>query len=250
MIVIVDDRASVSEGYSAWFDREGVSATGLSPSDFDNWVKTVSDPDILAVEAFLLGDCRQRHVFPRLIKGRSRAAIIAVNDNKSLEETLDLFAAGVDDVVRKPVHVREILARIKAIRTRTRGRTEGTVIGELRVFSDGRDPEARGEVLPLPRRERRILEYLVNNMGCRVTKTQIFNSVYGLFSEDIDENVIESHISKLRKRLRHRLGYDPINSQRYLGYRLIVAEPGAQVKAEAAKSSLTQAEPDLLCVGD
>lgn len=250
MIVIVDDRASVSEGYSAWFDREGVSATGLSPSDFDNWVKTVSDPDILAVEAFLLGDCRQRHVFPKLIKGRSRAAIIAVNDNKSLEETLDLFAAGVDDVVRKPVHVREILARIKAIRTRTRGRTEGTLIGELRVFSDGRDPEARGEVLPLPRRERRILEYLVNNTGCRVTKTQIFNSVYGLFSEDIDENVIESHISKLRKRLRHRLGYDPIDSQRYLGYRLIVAETGAEVKAEAAKSSLTQAETALLCVGD
>ena len=90
------------------------------------------------------------------------------------------------------------------------------------MFSDGRDPEVRGEVLPLPRRERRILEYLVNNTGCRVTKTQIFNSVYGLFSEDIDENVVESHISKLRKRLRHRLGYDPIDSQRYLGYRLIV----------------------------
>ena len=123
MIVIVDDRDSVSEGYSAWFDREGVSATGLSPSDFGNWVRTVSDPDILAVEAFLLGDCSQRHVFPRLIKGRSRAAIIAMNDNKSLEETLDLFAAGVDDVVRKPIHVREILARIKAIRTRTRGRS-------------------------------------------------------------------------------------------------------------------------------
>ena len=59
----------------------------------------------------------------------------------------------------------------------------------------------------------------LNNTGCRVTKTQIFNSVYGLFSEDIDENVIESHISKLRKRLRHRLGHDPIQSQRYLGYR-------------------------------
>jgi DNA-binding response OmpR family regulator len=79
----------------------------------------------------------------------------------------------------------------------------------------------RGEVLPLPRRERRILEYLVSNKGRRVTKTQIFNSVYGLFGEDIDENVVESHISKLRKRLRHKLGHDPIDSQRYLGYRLI-----------------------------
>ena len=221
MIVIVDEREAVTEGYRAWFDREGVSATGLSTSDFDNWVKTVSEPDILTVEAFLLGDCRDRHVFPKLIKGRSPAPVIAMNDNKSLEETLDLFAAGVDDVVRKPVHVREILARIKAIRSRVQTRGEGTVVGDMCVFLDGRDPEVAGGVLPLPRRERRILEYLVNNRGCRVTKTQIFNYVYGLFSEDIDENVVESHISKLRKRLRHRLGYDPIDSQRFLGYRLV-----------------------------
>jgi two-component system, OmpR family, flagellar system response regulator FtcR len=221
VIVIVDARDSVQEGYTAWFDREGVSAAGLCPTDFENWVKTVSDPDIRAVEAFLLGDCPDRQAFPRIIKGRSGAPVIAMNENKSLEETLDLFAAGVDDVVRKPVHVREILARIKAIGTRASAGGEGIVIGELRVFSDGRDPEAKGEVLPLPRRERRILEYLVSNKGCRVTKSQIFNAVYGLFSEDIDENVVESHISKLRKRLRHRLGHDPIDSQRYLGYRLL-----------------------------
>ena len=221
MIVIVDERDAVTGGYTAWFDREGVSATGLGPTDFDNWVKTVSDPDILAVEAFLLGDCAGRNLFPRLIKGRSRAPVIAMNENKSLEDTLDLFAAGVDDVVRKPVHVREILARIKAISGRVETKEGGTAVGDLRVFFDGRDPEVAGAPLPLPRRERRILEYLVSNKGCRVSKTQIYNYVYGLFSEDIDENVVESHISKLRKRLRHRLGHDPIDSQRYLGYRLV-----------------------------
>jgi DNA-binding response OmpR family regulator len=223
MIVIVDERDTVKEGYTAWFQREGVSATGLSPADFDTWVKSVSEPDMRSVEAFLLGDCASRQVFPKLIRGRSQAPVIAMNDTKSLDETLDLFAAGVDDVVRKPIHVREILARIQAIRGRAKGQSEGSLVGELRVFSDGRDPEVAGEVLPLPRRERRILEYLVSNRGCRVTKAQIFNYVYGLFSEDIDENVIESHVSKLRKRLRHRLGFDPIDSQRYLGYRLAYA---------------------------
>ena len=211
MIVIVDERETVKEGYAAWFDREGVSATGLSPGDFDNWVGAVSEPDIMAVEAFLLGDCRDRHVLPKLIRGRSNAPVIALNDNKSLEETLELFAAGVDDVVRKPIHVREILARIRAIRGRNQVSEGATVIGDIKIFSDGRDPEVKGEVLPLPRRERRILEYLVVNRGCRVTKTQIYNYVYGLFSEDIDENVVESHVSKLRKRLRHRLGFDPID---------------------------------------
>ena len=91
-------------------------------------------------------------------------------------------------------------------------------VGELRVYFDGREPEANGEPFPLPRRERRILEFLLRCRGRRVSKAQIFNAVYGLFDENVDENVIESHISKLRKKLKHRLGFDPINSKRFLGY--------------------------------
>jgi len=220
MIVIVDERETVLNGYTSWFCREGVSATGLAPQDFRQWVNTAPEPDIDAVEAFLLGDFQNRQEVPVKIKSRSAAAVIAMNETKSLDATLELFAAGVDDVVRKPVHVRELLARIKAIARRVQPSTEPAVSGQIRVFSDGRDPEIAGEPLALPRRERRILEYLMANKGRRVTKTQIFNFVYGLFDDGIDENVIESHISKLRKRLRQRLGTDPIDSQRFLGYRL------------------------------
>jgi DNA-binding response OmpR family regulator len=87
---------------------------------------------------------------------------------------------------------------------------------------DGRDPEVGGVPLPLPRRERRILEFLAANSGRRVTKTQVFNAIYGIFDDEVEENVVESHISKLRKKLRDKLGYDPIDSKRFLGYRLIV----------------------------
>jgi len=220
MIVIVDERETVLNGYTAWFCREGVSATGLAPQDFRQWVNTAPEPDIDAVEAFLLGDFQDRADVPIKIKSRSAAAVIAMNETKSLSDTLDLFAAGVDDVVRKPVHVREILARIRAISRRNQQEAQQPLAGRIRVFSDGRDPEIDGDPLPLPRRERRILEYLMSNKGRRVTKSQIFNFVYGLFDDGIDENVIESHISKLRKRLRQRLGTDPIDSQRFLGYRL------------------------------
>jgi DNA-binding response OmpR family regulator len=221
MIIIVDERETLKEGDTLAFSREGISAEGLAASDFQDWVRTASEPDMLAVEAFLLGEFTDRSIFPRLIKQRSRAPVLALNGGKSLQETLDLFAAGVDDVIGRPTHVREILARIKAIQRRVKFEDRGAVSGDIRVFADGRDPEVCGEQMHLPRRERRILEYLVSNKGRRVTKTQIFDFVYGLFSDEIDENVIESHISKLRKRLRHRLGHDPIDSQRYLGYRLI-----------------------------
>jgi hypothetical protein len=64
--------------------------------------------------------------------------------------------------------------------------------------------------------------------------------VYGLFSEDIDANVIERHVSKLRKGLRYRLGFDPIVSQRYSAIAWLFVRAGG-----AAAASLAQAAPDL-----
>jgi DNA-binding response OmpR family regulator len=218
MIVVVDERELVKDGYTSLFGREGIPSTGFDPAEFSDWVNTAADGDINAVEAFLIGQGERMLELPRAIRDRSQAPVIAVSDQPSLDATLALFDSGVDDVVRKPVHPREILARAAAIRRRLKAIANYTDIGQIRVFSDGRDPEIAGETFPLPRRERRILEYLVANRGRRVSKTQIFNAIYGIFDEEVEENVVESHISKLRKKLRKKLGFDPVDSKRFLGY--------------------------------
>lgn len=220
MLIVVDERKVVRDGFISMFESTGVAVTGLSAADCRTWIDSVAQREIEAIDGFLLGECEGREELSRAIRARTKAALIALNEERSLENTLRLFEAGFDDVVRKPVHVRELIARIRAIQRRSASKTDCVEIGKLRIFMDGRDPEIDGRVVALPRRELRILEYLVANRGCRVSKSQIFNSVYGLFRDDIDENVVESHISKLRKRLRQDLGFDPIESQRYLGYRL------------------------------
>jgi DNA-binding response OmpR family regulator len=221
MYIVVDDRALVTEGYQSLFNGEGVPSIGFTPSRFQEWVEDTPSDHINTVEAFLLGDCADRSSFPTMIRRRSQAPVIAMNEASSLEKTLELFAAGVDDVVRKPVHVREILARVNAMQRRNekrRSTDEDISLGEIRVYFDGRDPDVAGEVMSLPRRERRILEFLMRSRGRWVTKSQVFNAVYGLFDAEVDEAVVESHVSKLRKKLRDRLGYDPVQSKRYLGY--------------------------------
>lgn len=229
MFIIVDERDLVTNGYACRFGQEGIASTGFRPGQFRDWVASAGEGDMQAVEAFLIGDCPEREDIPRIIRRRSQAPVIAMNDAPSLEQTLGLFSAGVDDVVRKPVHVREILARVHAIRRRAETRPDCAIVGGIQVFFNGGDPIVNGETLSLPRRERRILEYLLVNRGRRLTKAQIFNAVYGLFDDDVEENVIESHISKLRKKLRARLGYDPIDSQRFLGY-LLVTQPALQTR--------------------
>ena len=67
-------------------------------------------------------------------------------------------------MVRKPVHAREIIARIGAIRRRAAPAPKSTDLGDLRVFNDGRDPEVGGRTLVLPRRERRIIEQFATDL--------------------------------------------------------------------------------------
>ena len=226
MLVMVDERQLGGAGYGHGFAGEGVALAGFDGTDFLGWIGSAPDHEIAAVEAFLLGESEHRGACARAVALRSRAPVIAINDVASLEGTLSLFADGVDDVVRKPIHVREIIARLGAIRRRAVHAAQATRAPEraavpaaaVAVYFDGRDPEINGAALNLPRRERRILEFLIANRGRRVTKTQIFNAIYGIFDEDVEENVVESHVSKLRKKLRQRLGYDPIDSKRFLGY--------------------------------
>lgn len=222
MIVIVDERDLVKEGYHSLFGREGIVSAGFRTEEFGTWVENAPEGDLKSVQAFLIGECDQNAVSPRRLRDLSGAPVIALSEQHSLDNTLRLFDAGVDDVIRKPVHIREILARISAIRRRASDQAAYTQVGPMRIFADGRDPEIDGEPMPLPRRERRILEYLASNSGRRVTKTQVFNAIYGIFDDEVEENVVESHISKLRKKLRERLGFDPVDSKRFLGYRLVV----------------------------
>jgi two-component system, OmpR family, flagellar system response regulator FtcR len=221
MIIIVDERRDVTEAYCASFGREGLSASGFDETEFEGWFGSVSEADLAAVESIIMGLTPNRERWIAAVKQRTSLPVIAVNDALGLDAMLSLFALGADDVVRKPVHAREFIARIGAIKRRVCAEPRKSDMGRLKIYFDGRDPEIDGEPLELPRRERRILEYLASNRNRRVNRGAIFNAVYGLFDDEVEESVVESHISKLRKKLRHALGFDPIDTKRFLGYQLV-----------------------------
>jgi DNA-binding response OmpR family regulator len=222
MIFVVDHRQEVCEAFTTAMSREGYSAISLSPQDTFGWLQTTSESEYCSVEGVLLGDCESRELIAQRFRKLGNAAIIALSDSANLDATLKLYVAGVDDVVRKPVHAREIIARISAIKRREFGSKDALWNADgLTVYGNGRDLEISGQVMKVPRRELRILEYLAMSRNRRVTRAQIFNAIYGMYDENVEESVVESHISKLRKKLKVTLGYDPINTQRFLGYQLM-----------------------------
>jgi two-component system, OmpR family, flagellar system response regulator FtcR len=222
MIVVIDKRTDVQDVFKTTLGREGISAMSFQPDEFISWFQSSQEIDLSAIEGILLGDFEARELVTRAIKKKVEVPAIALNDFNTLDATLRLYQAGMDDVVRKPVHAKELIARFDAIRRRGSAVTTALWSQDgLVVHGDGRDPEVNGHVLRMPRRERRILEYLAAHKTRRVTRAQIFSAVYGMLDESVEECVVESHISKLRKKLRLEMGFDPIDTQRYLGYQLV-----------------------------
>ena len=221
MLVIIDEREIVTSGYACRFGSEGVSSAGFCPLEFQEWVATVADADLFAVEAFLLGDCRDRQLYPKMIKERTRAPVIAMNETPSLRADAGSICrrrrrrgAQTDPCSRNtgPRGSDQAPSRVRAPRPRWLATCVSFSMAEIR--------NSRACLCPCRGGSAEFSNIWSTNRGRRVSKAQIFNSIYGIFDENVEENVVESHISKLRKKLRRHLGYDPINSVRYLGYRL------------------------------
>ncbi len=126
--------------------------------------------------------------------------------------------AGADDYLVKPFDMDELEARLRALARRRTPET-GTAerLGALEFNRGARRLSACGETIDLPRRELATLECLLDRRGRLVSKATLADHLYGA-GADVEEKVVEVHISRLRKRL------DPygvrIRTARGLGYLL------------------------------
>lgn len=234
MIVVLEASEAAAAAQVRCFEREGIAALAVAPEDFEEWFSGLVDSEIAAIELFLVGINEHIDRIVRVIKFRPSGAVMAIGNVRKLDETLRLFAMGFDEVVYRPIHVLELMARSRAIDRRgAAGDKNSLRVGDMTIPGHGGDPIIAGDTVVLPRRERRILACLARARGQWVSKRQIFVQVYGIMSDVQDEAVIESHICRLRRRLRMRLGVDLIESQRFHGYRLTT---GAQSSAEPKPS--------------
>ena len=94
-------------------------------------------------------------------------------------------------------------------------------VGELALDSVAREISARGEPLPLTPREFAILEQLMLRQGRWLSQEALMDHIWEADANPFS-NAVRTHISSLRKKLRDRLGYDPIQTKVGQGYRLAV----------------------------
>jgi two-component system OmpR family response regulator len=129
-------------------------------------------------------------------------------------EKVDGFRAGADDYLTKPFHVEELLVRLQALMRRSHGMASGRIeAGDISLDEGRQCAYQNGEEITLTGTEFRLLRYLMLHAGEVVSGPSLIEHVYD-DAEDLDSNVIEVYISRLRK----KLGKAYIQTRRGQGY--------------------------------
>jgi two-component system response regulator PhoP len=133
---------------------------------------------------------------------------------------VELLNAGADDYLSKPFDLGELLARVKALIRRGKGVATPTVaLRDLEVDTMTRTVSRNGAALDVSPTEYRILEYLLHKSNAIVSKRELLEHLYD-FNWERHSNVIEAHISNLRRKLEANTGTSYIQTYRGRGYRL------------------------------
>lgn len=142
------------------------------------------------------------------------AIIITARD--ALSDRVNGLNIGADDYIVKPFALEELLARINAVCRRQSGRAATElVVGAIRLDPVRHMTWFHGQPISLSVREFAILHELMREPYAVLSREQLEDRLYG-WGEELSSNVIEVHISNLRKRL------DPevIHTIRGVGYRI------------------------------
>ena len=138
-----------------------------------------------------------------------------------VDERVRGLRSGGDDYLTKPYAFSELLARLEALLRRGNLPAAETrlAVADLEMDLLARTVKRAARPIELQPREFRILEYLMRNAGHVVTRTMLLESVWN-YHFDPQTNVIDVHISRLRRKIDKDFDRPLLHTVRGAGYAL------------------------------
>ena len=211
-ILLVEDNKSIIKGLEYAFAQNGYSceyclsldeAVRKAPFNYDAAVLDIMLPDGNGFDLF------------KKIRRYSDLPVIfltAVDDEDSVVNGLEL---GADDYITKPFSTRELIARIKRVANKNSKKNIITVSG-VTLDLDKSAVFENGKQLELTALEYKLLSLLMQNAGKVVTRELIFEKIWDVSGNFVNDNTLTVYI----KRIRKKLDADIIKTVKVMGYQV------------------------------
>jgi DNA-binding response OmpR family regulator len=160
-------------------------------------------------------------VLRRIRERGDNTAVLILTARSERSSIIELLNSGADDYLSKPFDLGEVIARAKALIRRGKGTANPALrLGDLELHTGGQSVFRAGIPILLSPMEYRILEYLMHRPRSVVSKRELLEHMYD-FNWVHHSNVIEAHVSNLRRKLGEGTNPMTIENLRSRGYRLV-----------------------------
>tara|TARA_R110001583_G_scaffold51161_11_gene159800 strand:+ start:33316 stop:34020 length:705 start_codon:yes stop_codon:yes gene_type:complete len=151
--------------------------------------------------------------------------ILILTARDSWQDKVEGLDAGADDYLTKPFHPEELVARLNALIRRSAGKASALITnGPFSVNTSSLEVKKDNHLIPLSGYEYKLFEFLMLHIGEVKSKTVLTEHIYDQ-DFDLDSNVIEVFIRRLRKKLDPDNAYGLIETLRGQGYRMTPLAP-------------------------
>ena len=142
--------------------------------------------------------------------------VLILTARDTWREKVTGLRAGEDDYLTKPFEMEEVIARVEALIRRATGHASSVIEwGPVRLDTSSQEVMLGETVLELTALEFRTLSYFLHHPRSVISKTRLTEHIYNQ-EFDLDSNVIEVLVNRLRKKLGHSF----IVTHRGKGYQL------------------------------
>lgn len=147
--------------------------------------------------------------------------VIIITGMSALDDRVDGLNSGADDYLIKPFHIRELMARVRALTRRPQQIQEMGMLSYADLHFDypNRKVTCNGQELILTAKETELLSVLMKQPETSFSREQLVLKVWGS-NADIEPGNVDNYISFLRKRLRELHSKCAITTIYGSGYRL------------------------------
>ena len=144
--------------------------------------------------------------------------ILMVTAKNQMDDMEKGFIAGTDDYMIKPINMKEMVLRVKALLRRAKIANEKKlIIGGTILDYDDLTIKTKEEEFDMPPKEFYILFKLLSNPNKIFTRLDLMDEIWGMDSE-VDVRTVDSHIKKLRRKFEISTDFEIITI-RGLGYK-------------------------------
>jgi two-component system, OmpR family, response regulator MprA len=219
-ILVVDDERAVRESLRRALELEGYEIElAADGSEALYRLEGSEEPDALILDVLMPG-VDGLEVCRRLRGSGSKLPVLMLTARTEVEDRVAGLDAGADDYVTKPFALEELLARVRALLRRTSDE-EGDVVrfANLELDPTTREVTRGGRPIELTRTEFSLLELFMRNPRQVLTRTIIFERVWG-YDFGYASNSLDVYIGYLRRKTEADGEPRLIHTVRGVGYAL------------------------------